>query len=183
MQNYNVTVLTAPTVEPIDLEAAKYQLRVQHGKEDDYIRGLIKASRAYVENFCNRYFSTQQIALSVSETLPDKFLKLPFPDLVSIDSFYYYDDSGDEVLIPATDYSFDSQRQIVTAVTAFPVATNGYKLNLTTGAPVEFEGAKIALKMYLADLYNNRVSQVNMQIHENPAANAHLFPYRVNMGV
>ncbi|QUT07926.1 head-tail connector protein [Sphingobium phenoxybenzoativorans] len=37
--------------EPIDLDQAKAQLRVDHGDEDDLITGLIQAAREWVENY------------------------------------------------------------------------------------------------------------------------------------
>lgn len=40
--------------EPVTIEEAKTQLRVNWSYEDEYIRGLISAARAFVESFIQR---------------------------------------------------------------------------------------------------------------------------------
>lgn len=64
-QNYGLTLVTGPTVEPITLAEAKIAARVQWDSEDDYITGLIKAARRHAEQVTKRQLihATRRITL------------------------------------------------------------------------------------------------------------------------
>lgn len=184
MNNYLITVIAAPVSEPLTLDEAKAQLRLTSGftADDTYITALIKVARDHAEKYCNRFFTEQTIALNYSGGVPD-VIELPFPDLASVSSFKYYDSEGAEQTIDPSGYSLDSERQIIT-VTSPPSGSAGYRVELVTGAPVEFEGAKQAMLMTLTDLYELRTeSVIGAPVAENPAVKALYYPYRVNLGI
>ena len=66
---YGVTVVTAPTVEPISLAEAKQHLRFESTVEDALISALIVAARKHCETATRRAFVTQTLRLT-RDTFP-----------------------------------------------------------------------------------------------------------------
>ena len=181
---HKTIVVTPPRSEPVSLNEAKKQLRVTACNDDEHISNLIKVSRDRVEKFCNRFFTTQTVDIVYDSSLPDKYICLPYPDLESVEQLSYYDSYGVEGVIPNTDYTFNSETQRITASTSFPVDAISFRVRVVTGAPADFQGAKIAMLMTIADLFDLRVeSVVGFSVSNNPAAVNNMWPYRVELGV
>ena len=176
-------VKTGPTSEPISQDEARNQLRLDVGFDEDKITSLISISRSHVEGYCNRFFTEQTVLIVFDSGFSGVTLKLPYPDLKTINSIKTVDASGAETVIDDTQYTFNADLQRVYFVS--PVGSDVcVMVEVDTGAPVEFEGAKAAMLMYMSDLYELRTeSLVGASIANNPAAINQMFPYRVNMGV
>lgn len=178
-----VVVVTAPVAEPITLDEAKFQLRIDGGDEDTLLSSLISASRDYVEQYCGRYFTTTVINYIYESGFPIGDLEVPYPDLTSVDAIVYTDTDG-AVQTYSDGYTLNSGRQTVTPTDAWPTDAISVQATMTTAAPVEFKGARQAMLMYLTDLYEVRGSTViGSSVVDNPAANAIMQPYRVNLGI
>ncbi len=67
----------APTALPVDLDAAKTRMRIEHDDEDDLIESLIAAATDDAENRLHRALLPQTWALSLDE-LPG-YIVLPWP--------------------------------------------------------------------------------------------------------
>ena len=65
-------IITPPTTEPVTLEEAKEQLRIEAGftADDDYINALISAARDRCESYCNQFFTAQDIAYLYDGPMP-----------------------------------------------------------------------------------------------------------------
>jgi len=186
MTSYKTVLLVAPAVEPITLSEAKKQLRLTDLQtfDDDYIAALIPVARDRAESYCNRFFTEQEITIVYESGFPLGILYLPYPDLQSVDSITYTDQEGDDYTVDVGDYIFDAERQSLTPVSAWPSGVVSFKVTVTTGAPLEFEGVKQAIRMILTDMYELRTeSVVGASIANNPAVKALLYPYRVNLGI
>jgi len=176
-----VIVKTAPTVEPISLNEARRQLRLDPGDDDDFLDIIIPKARDAVENFCNRFFTSQVVEL-VIEPGDSLTVNLGYPDLVSVDSFKYYDEDFTETTLGVSEYTFLSAFNAVRLDSS--VVAYRYVVEVTTGAPVEFEGAKTAMLLMLNDLYEMRGTQVvGVSVTDNKSAVLHAWPYRVQLGV
>lgn len=182
---YKTVLKVAPTVEPITLDEAKAQLRLTALQtfDDTYITALIPVARDRVESYTNRFFTTQQITIIWEAGFPVGDLSLPYPDLTSVDEVSYTDSSGVETMVDSGAYTFDSERQVLIA-DSWPSDAVAIKIDVTTGAPLEFEGAKQAMLMMLTDMYELRTeSVIGASVADNPAVTAMLYPYRVNLGI
>jgi uncharacterized phiE125 gp8 family phage protein len=181
--NYKTVILTAPTSEPITLEDAKKQLRIQDDDENDFIERRISVARASVEKYCNRFFTEQEIAVIWECNFPESTVfYLPYPDLISVDAITYYDNENAQQTL--TDFTFDSERQAIIADDAFPLDATSIRVQASTGAPAEFEGARIAMLMIMSDVYELRTeSVIQFSVNKNPAVVREMQPYRVEMGV
>jgi uncharacterized phiE125 gp8 family phage protein len=177
-------VRLAPTVEPITLSEAKAQLRIEDAftLDDTYITSLIGMARDRAENYCNRFFSEQQITILYDGPFPN-VIQLPYPDLSSIDSVQYTDSSYVLQTVTPADYVVDLDRQTITTIVGWDTALD-YRVNATTAAPVLLDGVLIAMLMMIADMYELRTESIQgMTINENPAVLSSIYPYRVELGI
>lgn len=189
----NVTITTAAATDPIRLDEAKTHLQVQHKRDDGYIRSLIKAATRTAENYTGRKFinTTLTVLLDAHESISP--IHLPYSPLSSftsmsyfntdgttttVDSGYYYTNGTDPAYVVANDGGWSIYRAYK-AIQIVYVAGYG-----ATGASVP-EDIRHAIKMIVADLYNNQESaklETRTQLNANEvpySAKALLEPYRI----
>ena len=184
--NYKAVVTVAASVEPVTLDEAKDQLRIgtDFTLDDTYISGLINSARDRVEEYCNRFFTEQQVSLVFDGGFPSGSLTLPYPDLQTVDSIQYLDSGNTLQTVAGGDYFVDLISQTVYLVGSWPGDAKNYRINVTTGSPLDNEGVKASILMIVADLYEHRTETVlAATVSENPAVTAMLYPYRVNLGI
>lgn len=103
------TLTTPPAVEPVTLTDAKTHLRVTATDEDDYIQTLISAARATLENIMNRAIIEQTWTAYFDLFPPEGVaLVLPMPNLISVTSIQYYDESDVLQTWDSADYTVDT---------------------------------------------------------------------------
>ena len=102
-------VTTEPTVEPVTLDEAKLNLKVDCDADDDLITGLIVTARRWCEDYENRAYITQTITAKTF-WLPDQII-LPRPLLQSVTSVTYVDTAGDTQTLSDTLYDVDTVRE------------------------------------------------------------------------
>lgn len=173
-----------PLVEPVTLDDAKAQLRVDTNDENALIESLIIAARERVESFTNRYFSQCTIS-QIWDRFPvgsDSFF-LGLPDLVSIQSIKYLSENA-EITMAGGDYVVDVGRGEIRPTTDWPV---GYsiKIDLTVGNPAADcpVAIKQAILLFVSDFFEVRANLNPMQIYDNRTAIFLAQPYRVLMGI
>lgn len=108
---FGLTVVTAPTEEPLTLEEAKAQLRFPFEHEDQLIGSLITAARVYCETVTGKAFLTQTLRLT-RDTFPSYCegyeFRLPKPPLQSVSSIQYTDVDGATQTVSASSYVVDA---------------------------------------------------------------------------
>jgi len=100
-------VITLPTIEPILLEEAKSQCRVDIDDDDAYIESLIGAARLYCEKIDWRSYLTQTIELWLDRWPDDAEISIPRPPLQSVSKIEYYNTSDTVATFAATSYFVD----------------------------------------------------------------------------
>ena len=158
-------LVTVPEEEPIDLDAAKKHLRVEHEDEDLLITSLITAARETAEITTGRAFLTQEWELTL-DAFPAAGFDLPRPPLQSVTSVKYLDVNGVEQTLATAKYLVDtrsepgrvtpaygeiwpSTRNVINAVTV--------KFKAGYGAVPEVpESLKSAIKLLLSHFYEIR---------------------------
>jgi uncharacterized phiE125 gp8 family phage protein len=105
----NLRLITAPTVEPVSLAAARSFLRVDGSEEDPLIISLIKSAREEGEKLSRRALITQTWEMIINEWPTDLRLKVLRPPLQSITSVKYLD--SDNVEHTFTDYVTDTRSE------------------------------------------------------------------------
>lgn len=127
--------LTAPpAVEPVTLDLAKQQCRIDYPDDDLLIQTYISAARVYAEKFCNRAFFIQKWELSRDHfPLPriqtsltpeqrhdwpffgsawDYFaIRIPKPTCISVDSVTYLDMTASKQTLDPSTYFVDTSSE------------------------------------------------------------------------
>lgn len=97
---------TQPATEPVTLEQAKLQCRVEHADEDTLITALIKSARELAEHRTGRAFITQTCEWVLPSLDGDK-IAFPVAPVQSITSIKYLDSNGVEQILPDSVYALD----------------------------------------------------------------------------
>lgn len=182
----NVTVISVDGVEPVTLDEAKQQCYIPTSDTDTTMEALldsiITAARSYGENRTWRTLVDSTLELRM-DSFPDGVIELPRPPLVAITSVKYLDSNGTEQTLAASKYTVDtnstpgriepteswpSTKDVIDAVRIRYKAGYGDDSGSST-AP---EDVKIALKMLVKFMYDNRDSFVLLErsgeYHEAP---------------
>jgi uncharacterized phiE125 gp8 family phage protein len=175
MLEYQIT--TPPAVEPLTLDEAKLNLRVDCDADNALITALIIAARRWCEQYENRAYITQTITAKTF-WLPSEIV-LPLPLLQSVTSITYVDLAGDEQTLSSDLYDVDTYREpgrITKAYNAtYPSARgdiNGvtivYKAGYGDAAADVPAETKQAMQLFIAHLYENRVAVTEINMNTLP---------------
>lgn len=152
-------VIQEPAIEPVSLEEQKNYMRVDHSNDDTLITSLIKSSRRYLENYCNRAFITQTIIQIHDDG--EHVIRLLLP-LQSITSVKIYDaEENEDTLTLNDDYYKNSKTgELRKANEKWPEAPSYveiiYKAGYGDNASDVPEGIRTAIKRLTAYLYERR---------------------------
>ncbi len=109
---YGLTLLTAPTFEPVTVAEAKTHARIDGDLEDGDVARWIKAAREYVEAHCSQKLAAQSWRVTYrdwpcddDERLMAGAIRLPFGPVSAITAVKYYATTGVlTTLVADTDY-------------------------------------------------------------------------------
>jgi uncharacterized phiE125 gp8 family phage protein len=100
-----LTLVTAPTAEPVSLDEVKLHLRVDSDAEDTLIAGLNSTARDYAESFTQRAIPQQTWDLKL-DGFPCE-IWLPKAPCISVTSITYIDTNGDSQTLSTALYTAD----------------------------------------------------------------------------
>jgi len=104
-----LSLVTPPAVEPVELAVAKAHLRVDHDTEDDDIERKVAASRRWAENFLGRSLITQTWRLLLDAfPLDGAPIELPLPPLQSVTHVKYRATDGTLTTWSSASYVVDA---------------------------------------------------------------------------
>lgn len=199
----SLTLITAPTVEPLSLVEAKAHLRVVDDDDDELIALYIQAARSFVDGkdgFLGRCLVTQTWQLTLDEFPLDE-IKIPLPPLQGIVSISYFNPQGNITTMAQGDYyvDTDSEPGWVVPLTTWPTplaAINAVQIQFIAGyAPNENSPAdltanvpaqvKQGMLLMIGAMYDQREDFVVGTIAQKlPFSSDNLFrPYRVQLGM
>lgn len=192
----DVTVVTAPTVEPVQLATAKAHLRVDLGTEDVLIESLIRAARLHVEALTGLACITQTLDYTFDD-FPENGspLFLPRTPVASITSVTSYSTAH-----VASTFASASYTLLSTTVPAKILLNDGYdwpsSLRDEAGGVVRFvagygtaesavpEPIRQAMLLLIAHWFVQREPTAAVTLTPIPLAiDALLAPYRLRLGV
>jgi uncharacterized phiE125 gp8 family phage protein len=167
----NLVQITPPDKDPVTLQEAKVQLRVDHTADDSIIADLIKVATAMVEQESLHKLITQTWDLFM-DTWPSLPLELPYPPLQGITGIYYTPDGEAESTWDSSNYLVDTNskpgRIALTTAGTLPSdalqALSAVRIRFTCGMGEALDDidprARQALLLALGHLYENRESIV-----------------------
>lgn len=160
-----VRVTTQPSEEPITVEDAKLHLRIDHNDEDTEIEALIVAARIHCEDITRRAFVTRTYTVELDAWPSDGVITLPYPPMIAVVAITYIDEDGNDYIFGGSNYLVDAptERIVLRRNAMWPTVTlqevAGVRVAWSAGygeadsVPVTY---KAAIKLVLADLYENR---------------------------
>lgn len=180
------------STEPITVDVAKDHLRVDITDDDTLIGTLITAAREYCEMYCGRSFVQHTYRADLGDFYDT--VVLPMGPVQSITHIKYYNTESPSVLttldsgVYALNYDTVFRNYNQTWPSVYPrfdavqiTYVTGWKDTSSpqgVGAAVP-EAVKSAIKMLVADYYENREAQiVGMSRADNPTVNRLLNAYR-----
>ena len=194
MLRYGLGIVTAPSVEPIDIATAKLYLRVETDDDVTLIQAMIQKARVDAENKLDRTLINTTWRMTFDEfPCGANPIHLPRPPLGSSSSnvsITYTNSTGASTVWDSSNYSIDynsepgrlfpiygqtwpTARDIPNAVTIQFVA--GYGATADT-VPA---GIRTYMMRLIADEYENReVSSVGMTVNPHSNIEGLLDPYR-----
>lgn len=196
MLDYSLRLLTEPASEPVTLTEVKAHLVIEHTGDDTLLAALVTAARKHVEFRTGRAIVRQKWRLT-RDCFADA-IDLHRPPVISIDSVNYTDTDGiarvvgdDSSPIDGSPYySLDlAEGRILKAYGAsWPTPRNetgavwvdfwaGYANTTVSPNVAAPSDLKIAVLLLVADLYEHRVKQSDMQLYTNTAFDLLIQPY------
>lgn len=188
----NLTLSSAPALEPISLTEAKAHLRVDGTDHDTLIGALIKSARQYIEEITGRALITQTWDGYLDQFPCQSAIELPCAPLQSVTGVYYTPDGGAEATLAAGNYLVDTHsepgRIVLTTAGAWP----GDSLQPVNGVRVRFmagygnagsnvpEPLRQAMLLLIGQWYDNPNTYEVGPVMATPfAVQALLAPYRM----
>ena len=190
-----LTLVTAPTEEPITLDEAKAHLRVDATDEDDVIGPLIEAARQHVENFTHRRLITQTWDYKL-DGFPSGDLELPLAPLLTSTApvVTYTDSAGASQTWASSNYTVDAPsgpwarrgRLFLNYGILYPSTRSidqavSIRFLCGYGGPASVpEPIKLAMKLLFGHWYANReaVNVGNITSEYPQAVDALLWPFK-----
>jgi len=177
--------VTAPAELPLTIPEAKSQLRLEIGDDDADIKSYIVAARIIAETFTHRSFVNTTWDMKMdhfpnSFGHEDRVIRPTRSRLVSVTSVKFQDvDDVTITLVEGTDYEVDTSREPGRIVevdgTTWPstfVKPNAVVVRFVAGFGTDSnsipENIKIALKMIVSHLYENRESSSTLSLKDLP---------------
>jgi uncharacterized phiE125 gp8 family phage protein len=200
-------LIDPPSDLVVTVAEAKTHLRVDHSDDDTFILALIEAATAYLDGqygLLQRSLSPQVWELYLDE-FPIAYcdsdypwITIPLPPTRSVDVVAYTDSEGEEQgLVEGTDYEVDL---FSTPARIKPLSTGAWptaKLNTANTVRIRFSSGyeeetstsgvpmpiKVAIKMMVADMYDNRESITGANVNKvsmPTTVERLLAPYRIH---
>lgn len=184
-----LTVITAPSVEPVTLAEAKSHCRIDADitEHDGLLELLIQAAREQAEHDTGRALITQ--TLQVLEPASCR-LQLRKPPFLSMTSVVAVDSAGVETAITGSDYTIDHSRLIPDLVIkAMPSGACYIKAQYNAGYGASASSVPSAIRrwmlMHIATHFEHRESVVvggSVASMPTPFIDGLLDPFRVRSG-
>ncbi len=178
------------SVAPCSFGVSINKLTFQNTTEDSLLSSLISTACRYAETYTRRQFIAKEIDLFLN-AFPEREIKLPYGNLKSVTAIKYTDSDGVETtMTEGVDYVVDNVNEpgriVPTYGKGFPTVSlhpvNPIRISFIAGYGTAADvpsGIKTAIKMLVADMYENRESQGTQQMHENKTVSNLLAPYRL----
>lgn len=108
---YALKQTVAPTEEPVTIDEAKAQTRLDEADDASLLEGMIAAGRRYVETLTRRQLVTATFTLKLDAFPSGSTIRLPRPPTQSVSSITYIDTGGDLQTLATSVYDVDTDSE------------------------------------------------------------------------
>lgn len=190
----NLTLVTAPTQEPITLDEAKSHLHLDADDEDDLVSSLIVVARQWIEGQTRRALYAQTWTLDIDDgwpwiELPSGYrfrIILPLNPLISVSSITYNDGSSPLSTLASSQYTVVARKYGSFIAPAYGVTwpavrcvPNAVSVRFIAGDGDPPKPLVHAMKLLVSHLFENRDVVSAQDLREVPySIEALVSPYR-----
>ena len=173
-------------VQPVSLEEAKAQARVDCADEDGLIGAYITAATDAASDRLQRALVPTRYRLTL-DSFPDA-IELILPPIISVESVKYIDHNGDQQTLDPQDYYLDSVSEpgylVPAAGRAWPATQdriNAVEVEYTAGYPASAvpSPVKTWILLALGDLYEQRTRSAEKPVVPQFFAESLLDTYKI----
>ena len=100
-------LITPPASLPVTLAKVKEFLKVENNDDDTLLDDLIKQAVSHIENLAQRKLISQEWRVYFDELPQNGILELPLSPVIAQAIVRYFDETGNEQILPATDFEID----------------------------------------------------------------------------
>lgn len=175
-------ILDPPIYEPVTLQEACDQLRLNVGDDDALIESIISAARHLCENHCNAYFTEQKIKLVYTELFSTQYIELFQNEVLSVDSVTVTKKGGENI---TPSFRLNEEKNKI-YFDDFTVLSDIERVEVifNTKPPEDLSSVKAAIKIMITELYENRTKNViGQSLATNRTFEMLLSAHRNNLGV
>ena len=166
-----LTIVTEPTIEPLDLDELKDHLRLSEtsdGSEDTVLRPFLTTARRYGELTQGRAYLEQTWKLTLEDFPSNGVLTIPRPPLMSVTHIKYYGTGGTATTMTAGRYYQDTDSEPGRVVLGYGESWPSATLRPGSGVEVQFvagygsaatsvpEEMRQAIKLVAGHMYEHR---------------------------
>lgn len=187
----SLTLVTAADIEPLTLEEAKAQFRLEIDADDAIVRRYIQTARAWVEGQTKRCLAEQTWDYVIDYDWPFKYgtsrITLPLNPVTSVTSITYIDGTSPNPVLASSQYSVAARTHGSFIVPAYDVTWPAVR-RVPGAITVRFvcgnnddipEELKQACALIVAEMYEQRTPSAAKAMHEVPfGIEALISPYR-----
>lgn len=163
----SLTLVTAPTSEPVSLSEMKSHMRLDGNDDDSYVTKCIKAARQWIEGQTKRALVTQTVDYAIDSNWPMwnglPMIRLPLNPIASVSSITYVDSNGTSQTLATSQYTVAARTHGSYIVPAYGVTWPSVRdvpeaitVRFVAGADTVDEDLKIAVKILASYYYENR---------------------------
>jgi len=178
-----LTIVTEPTIEPLDLEEIEDHLRLSEtstGAEDTVLLGFLTAARRYCERLQGRAYLEQTWDLTLKDFPGGDCIEIPRPPLLSVTHLKYYGTGGTANTMTAANYYVDTDSEPGRLCLAYGEVWPSETLRPDNGVVVRFVAGygsvqslvpaevKQALKLIIGTMYERRESTDIKEMYQVP---------------
>ena len=206
-----LTVITAPTQEPVTLQEVKEYLRVDDATDERVVRPFIESARRFCEEHTGRALMTQTLKLSLDafedsydplweglRTGPylnsyKNYVVLPRSPVVSVTHMKTIDDANTATTFPSANYYVDLAREpsrlVLRKGYTFPTdlrVANAIEITYVAGYTSQYlvpEPIKLGIMQHIAFLYEHRGDMYNASQPYPPMLRSLYAPYVIHRGL
>jgi len=170
-------IIQEPETEPVSLDEAKIQCKVDHDADNVLLAIFIKSAREKAEHLTGRAFITQTLEFTLN-SFPASEIILPVSAVQEVLSIEYISTTGDEVTLPTQLYSLNDYGIKHSVKLAFgaqwpetQLESNVVKIKFVAGygdADVVPGAIKSWMLLTIESLYRNRGAVTSEQNYEIP---------------
>ena len=185
-----VRIITPVAIESITLAEVRQHLRLPENEaEDTLLMSLITTARFYCEHYTRRALTEQTLEVYLDRFPGADPIELPCPPLLSVTEIGYRGSTGEETILPLSDYLVDAGCEPGRILPAFgtnwpaftPYPSSPVRIRFIAGYEDLPVSIRLAMLLLIGHWYENREATGTANCVIDFSVHSLLAPYRMEV--